>query len=367
MPVPCPRGTVTGLLLHLLQALVLVAGALVAFIIVAGWLVSTPPYRGPRSDHFDGRRFRNASETPHNEFRDAAQWAMTRQPGPWAPPRDVPPGPAPEPRVVGDRLRVTFINHTTVLLQTQGLNILTDPIWSTACGPGGVIGPRRVRPPGIGFDDLPAIDIVLLSHNHYDHLDPRTMRRLWRRDQPRIVVPLGVARYLGRRGVRTAGELDWWQSVAVADGISITGVPARHFSGRGIFDRDRSLWTGYAVTTPAGWIYFAGDTGFGEHFAEVRRRLGAPRLSLLPIGAFRPEWFMSRVHISPDQAIEAHTILESSVSVATHFGTFRLADDGETEPTERLAAALHEGRADPNAFWLLGFGEGRDVPLQGFR
>jgi L-ascorbate metabolism protein UlaG (beta-lactamase superfamily) len=150
-------------------------------------------------------------------------------------------------------------------------------------------------------------------------------------------------------------ELNWWGSVSISPDVNVAAIPARHFSGRGLFDRDRSLWCGFVIGTPGGSICFAGDTGYGDHFAELRKRMGEPRLALLPIGAFRPEWFMSRVHMSPEQAIQAHNDLGARTSVATHFGTFRLADDGETEAPERIAAA---GMAE---FWVLGFGEGRDV------
>lgn len=339
----------------LVVAIAIVAGV----IVISGWLVSTPPYRGLVSDHFDGKKFRNQRATAHNDFRDAAKWATTRQRGYWKPRRDEPPGPPPPQRVDGERLRVTFVNHTTVLIQTLGLNMLTDPIWSERCGPVSWFGPRRVRPPGIRFEDLPPIDLVLLSHNHYDHCDLPTLKRLARTRKPNLVAPLGNRAFLERRGIPVLHELDWWDAVGLA-GMTVTAVPVRHFSGRGIFDRDRSLWCGYVIETAAGTICFAADTGYGDHFTDIRERFGAPRLALLPIGAFRPEWFMSRVHMSPEQAMQAHFDLGAQTSVATHYGTFRLADDGETEPAERIAAALV---AKPDMrFWVLSFGEGRDVP-----
>jgi L-ascorbate metabolism protein UlaG (beta-lactamase superfamily) len=334
-------------------------GIIIGIIVVLGWLASAPRYRGPVSDHFDGRRFRNYRATPHNDLREAAKWAANRERGYWKPRRDEPPGPPPPPRVEGEQLRVTFVNHTTVLLQTQGLNILTDPIWSERCGPVSWFGPRRVRPPGVRFDDLPPIDIVLLSHNHYDHCDLPTLRKLAQRHEPHLVVPLGNRGFLESRRIPVLHELDWWQSVGLA-GLTITSIPVRHFSGRGLFDRDRSLWCGYMIETVSGSICFAADTGHGDHFEQIRRRLGAPRLALLPIAAFRPEWFMSRVHMSPEQALEAHSILGATVSVATHYGTFPLADDGETEAIERVEAGrrrLPEG----TEFWVLGFGESRTV------
>jgi L-ascorbate metabolism protein UlaG (beta-lactamase superfamily) len=272
-----------AILVNVRLAVVIGVVLTVAIIVVLGWLVSTPPYRGPVTDHFDGRRFRNQRATAHNDFRDAAKWAATRERGTWGHYHNEPPGAPPPARVDGDQLRVTFVNHTTVLLQTHGLNILTDPIWSERCGPVSWFGPRRVRPPGIRLEDLPPIDVVLLSHNHYDHCDLPTLKRLAREHHPRVIVPLGNKPFLERHRIPVFTELDWWQSVELDRTTRITAIPARHFSGRGLFDRDRSLWSGFMVETPGGRICFTADTGYAGHFIEIRERLGAPRLALLPI------------------------------------------------------------------------------------
>lgn len=310
------------------------------------------------------RRYRNQTPIRHEGFGDLVRWFTNRQPGPWRKWTYFPPSPSPPFRVGLGGMRVTFVNHSTVLVQMDGVNILTDPIWSERCSPVSFAGPRRVVAPGVRFEQLPPIDLVLVSHNHYDHMDLPTLRQLADERRPRIFVPLGNAGTLDHRGVRGAEELGWWKSARVTKGIQVHAVPAQHFSGRGIFDRDRALWAGYVVTGPAGAMYFAGDTGFGPHFAQIRERYGPPRLALLPIGAYRPEWFMSRVHMSPDEALSAHGILEAGTSVGIHFGTFRLADDGQNEPAERIAASLAESD-EPPRFWVLGFGEGRDVPAVG--
>jgi L-ascorbate metabolism protein UlaG (beta-lactamase superfamily) len=261
-------------------------------------------------------------------------------------------------------MRVTFVNHATALIQAEGLNVLTDPIWSDRCSPVSFAGPKRVIPPGLRYEQLPAIDVVLISHNQYDHLDLPTLRRLAAEHRPRVLVPLGNRRLLDRAGVGGAEELGWWQSVGVGDAVQIAAVPAQHFSGRGLFDRDRALWAGFVLAGPAGPVYFAGDTGFGPHFEEIRNRFGPPRLALLPIGAYRPEWFMSRVHASPDEALRAHRILGAGTSVGIHFGTFRLADDGQDEAPARIETLVSESAEPRPRFWILGFGEGRDVPAQ---
>ncbi len=321
-------------------------------------------YRGPVSDHFDGRRFHNRGNVPHDGFLAFLRWQLGRLRGraiPWPRWIDGPPGPPPPERVEGDRLRVTFVNHSTTLLQTGGLNVLTDPIWSGRASPFSGSGPPRHRPPGLRFEDLPPIDTVLLSHNHYDHLDLGSLLRLRREHAPRFVVPLGVGPFLAEFDVGPVTEMDWWQEAPLPADVTVACVPAQHFSGRGLWDRDGTLWCGYVLRGPAGPVYCAGDTGFGGHFEEIAARFGAPRLALLPIGGYLPAWFMSAVHISPPEAVRAHQVLGARTSVAIHFGTFRLADDGEAQPAEELRAALARlgGAGD---FWVLGLGEGRDVP-----
>jgi L-ascorbate metabolism protein UlaG (beta-lactamase superfamily) len=350
------------------RALLAVAGVVVlsaGVIGIGGWMLAAPRYQGPTSDHFDGARFHNPVAIPHAGFGDLLRWQLNRQRGPWTGHPDAPPGPPPPTRVGRGALRVTFVNHATVLIQMDGLNVLTDPIWSERASPVRFAGPRRRRPPGIRFEDLPPIDLVIVSHNHYDHMDAPTLRRLAAAHRPRIAAGLGNGALLAREGIAGAVELDWWQGIPVSAAggaeMRLTAVPAQHFSQRGLGDRDRTLWTGYVLSGPAGAVYFAGDTGFGPHFRQVRERFGAVRLALLPIGAYRPEWFMSGVHVSPDGALEAHRVLGAGTSAAIHFGTFELADDGEAEPPARLAALL--AGLDPRPrFWVLGFGEGRDVP-----
>jgi len=230
-----------------------------------------------------------------------------------------------------------MVNHATVLIQQAGSNILTDPIWSERCGPVSWIGPRRHRAPGVEFDHLPPIDTVLLSHNHYDHLDVPTLRRLSARGGMTFVAPLGVARSLASRGIGPVRELDWGDSLG-APGATIHSVPAFHFSARGLLDRNRSLWCGYMIESNFGLIYFAADTAFGPHFGWIRERFGATRVALLPIGAYEPRWFMSPIHMNPEEAVEAHHILGASSSIAIHHGTFQLADEAIDTPRGQLLA-----------------------------
>jgi L-ascorbate metabolism protein UlaG (beta-lactamase superfamily) len=324
-------------------------------------LFSAPRHRGPISDHFYGRRFRNQSPSARvHGFPGVVRWAATRQRGVWRPYRDEPPGPAPPRRV--DDLRVTFINHATVLIQANGRNVLTDPVWSERVSPLTWAGPRRVRPPGIRFEDLPQIDTVLVSHNHYDHLDLSTLSRLARRDDPWIAGGLGVRRLLVRHGLPNGAELDWWQTSDLGRGVSVTSVPVQHFSGRGLSDRNATLWTGFVVSGPAGDVFFAGDTGYGPHFRQIRERFPRLRLAILPIGAYRPEWFMGPVHETPAEALQAFSDLGASTGVGMHFGTFELTDEGEDEPAEEIARLLAAAPDPKPRFWVLGFGEGRDVP-----
>jgi L-ascorbate metabolism protein UlaG (beta-lactamase superfamily) len=183
-----------------------------------------------------------------------------------------------------------------------------------------------------------------------------------KKDGPRIYSGLGNQRFLESRGVAKSQDLDWWEEAELSPGVRVRAVPAQHFSGRGFRDRDRSLWTGFVISGRSGSVYFAGDTGLGPHFEEIRRRSGPIRLALLPIGAFQPEWFMSRVHLSPEEALDVHRLLGAGTSMGIHFGTFRLADDGEELPAQRIRAALESHPGPTPRFWVPEFGEGRDIP-----
>ena len=306
--------------------------------------------------HFDGQRFYNPGSPQTPGFLSVVRWQLTgrreRSPRFIA---DVTPSTPPR-RVEGGGLRVTLVNHSTVLLQCRGSNILTDPIWSERAGPFRWTGPRRRRAPGILWDDLPPIDAVLVSHNHYDHLDVPTLRRLAARGDSVFVVPAGVGRLLSREGIGPVYELDWGEVFSLPNS-AIHSVPALHFSARGAFDRNRTLWCGYMIECQARLTYFAGDTAFGEHFAEIRKKFGPPDLALLPIGAYEPRWFMSAVHMGPEEAVRAHEILAAKASVAIHHGTFQLADDGiDTAERQLMANESHE------TFRVIHNGEFAEIP-----
>jgi len=322
---------------------------------------SEPTYRGPPSDHFDGERFYNPGRPWKPGALDLLAWKLTDDPGRWYPDVDADAGPAPPARVADGTLRVTWVGHATLLVQMSGLNLLTDPVWSDTIGPVSTGGPKRVRPPGIRFEDLPPIDGILLSHNHYDHLDMPTVRRLVEAHDVPVYAGLGSGPYFEAEGLPASVDLDWWESIALADSITLTAVPAMHRSRRGFSDEGYALWLGWVVDDGHGAVYFAGDTAWGDHFGEIRRRFDGVRLALLPIGAYKPQWFMRSQHISPREAVDAAVTLDAEVSIGMHYATFRLADDGHWEPVLDLerALALHPS---PPVFHVVDFGVGVEIP-----
>lgn len=323
---------------------------------------STEYYSGPVSDHFDGTRFDNQVPTRDKTVWDLIRWRVGRETeGPW---RQVEiPGfdGEREERIQGARLLVTMVNHSTVLLQTSGVNILTDPIWSRRTSPIQWIGPARYHAPGIAFEDLPPIDAVVVSHNHYDHLDLPTLARLHESHAPVFLVGLGNGRLLRDAGIEGVVELDWWQARRLNDAVKIHAVPAQHWSTRTRLDINRMLWAGYVVEGPGGSIFFAGDTGLGPHFAQIRQRFSPVRLALLPIGAYLPRWMMKDNHLSPAEALDVHQILNANRSMAIHFGTFELGDDGQFQAVRELKRLRGKSDIDPDVFWIPEVGIPREV------
>jgi L-ascorbate metabolism protein UlaG (beta-lactamase superfamily) len=260
------------------------------------------------------------------------------------------------PSLKGEAAIVTFIGHSTFLIQTAAGNILTDPMYSERASPLSILGPRRVRQPAIPFDDLPSISTVLLSHNHYDHCDRRTLGMLAERFDPLVVTPLGNGALVRSSGIRRVEELDWWQE-AKGSVMPITLTPAQHFSARSPLDRNHALWGGFMIVVNGARIYFAGDTAYAVFFRDVRLRLGPIDLALLPIGAYEPRWFMRSVHMNPSEAVQAHLDLEASESIGMHFGTFQLTTEGVDEPLRALDEACRAKNIPPSRFRTLGFGD----------
>lgn len=324
-------------------------------------LLIRPARSYPVSDHHNGRNFHNLERNPRDR-KELLSWLLTRQPAPW--PRWVeneiyPLPPAQLSENMADWC-VTFINHATVLLQMGEWNILTDPVWSERVSPFLRLGPRRVRAPGIALADLPPIHMVLLSHNHYDHMDLAALRVLNKKDQPLVVTGLGNAALLHANGLNRVKELDWWQSVRF-EHFDIHFTPAQHFSGRSLRDRNQTLWGSFWVNTPDGNFYFAGDTGYGKHFTLTNQRLGDVRLALLPIGAYQPRTALGPVHMNPEEAVLAHRDLKAHYSLGIHFNTFQLTDEAMGQPVIDLAAARDRHEIDADKFRVLCEGEGWQV------
>jgi L-ascorbate metabolism protein UlaG (beta-lactamase superfamily) len=316
-------------------------------------------YSGPPSDHFDGERFFNpGADAEPRGLGEVLRWQLTEEREPW--PDEYPsPFAGTRPRRTSpDDLRVTLVGHATFLIQIGGLAILTDPVWSERASPFAFVGPRRYNPPGLAFDDLPRIDAVLISHNHYDHLDLSTLERLWQRDRPRIVAPLGndtIIRTVHPSIAVTA--LDWGDTVILGTGrgVTVSAEPVHHWSARALSDRNHALWAGYVLSSGGRRVFFSGDTGFdeGRPFRRVAARHPRLDLALLPIGAYEPRWFMRAQHMNPDDAVQALGLLGARQALGYHWGTFRLTNEGVDRPARDLAAALTARGVEPRRFLAM--------------
>jgi N-acyl-phosphatidylethanolamine-hydrolysing phospholipase D len=323
-------------------------------------------HRGP-----DGR-FRNPwpRSEPHG-WRALLAWSRDRRrhPPPPSPTRGSFPTAVPEiafPRAAPGVFSATWVGHATVLLQMGGLNLITDPVFSERAFPVQWMGPRRLMDPALRLEALPPLDLILVSHSHYDHLDRPAVRRLARaHPDAGWIVPLGLGRSIRRWGGRNVTELDWWQT-AESHGARVTATPARHFSARRLGDRNRSLWCGFAVEVGDRRVWFAGDTAYHPDFGEIGARLGPFDLVMIPIGAYEPRWFMERVHVDPEEAVQvyqdvaaAHPRASPPLMLGIHWGTFRLTDEPMDEPPRRTAACWGDAGLSAERLWIARFGETR--------
>lgn len=322
-------------------------------------------YSGPVSDHFDGHRFFNpgSSDPPRLDPRRFLNRWMQGERAAWpdsAPVRQT----VPPQMVAGDEMRVTWIGHSTVLVQVNGLNILTDPIWSERASPFSFIGPKRVRAPGVRFEDLPPIHLVVVSHNHYDHLDLPTLKRLWERDRPLIVTSLGNDTILRGEGIEAVTR-DWGGRVPIPGGGEVVVLRNHHWGSRWGTDRNRALWSAFSIRTPQGNIFFAGDTGWGDG-AWVREAAAAGpyRLAIIPIGAYLPRDVMQNSHVGPQEALAMVRALDPAMALAVHWGTFQLSFEAMDQPAQVLAGLQRQQGLPPDRFLATAPGQPFSVPAR---
>lgn len=299
--------------------------------------------------------FYNQAPYKPKSLWDVLKWKVTSKPEPWPKWIDDQPKEIPKFPNALDDLSVTFVNHSTVLIQYHQTVILTDPIWSKRASPARFAGPKRVRAPGIRLNDIKKIDLLLLSHDHYDHMDKRTLKRIAKKHQPLVLTGLNNGDLLRSFGLKNVVEMDWWQSIEFR-GMTIHFTPTQHFSGRTFAARMTTLWGGFVLESPYGHVYFAGDTAVGPHDEQLKNKFRKFRLSLLPIGAYEPNKFMKQSHMNPSEAFATHQFINSQTSIGIHFGTFSgLTDEGYDDPVKTLKKLQKESK-NPN-FVVLDFGE----------
>lgn len=312
-----------------------------------------------KSDHHNGKTFFNPTLSRDSRLIDGLKFMIGRRMQPWPSQVKNAPRIRGEAPQVKDQALITFINHSSILIQTHSLCLLTDPVFSNRVSPVPWAGPKRARAPGLDFDELPKVDLVLISHNHYDHLDLDTLKKLEKKFRPQFLVAWGDRQLLMKNGIKNVHEMDWWDDFSMPKGDRLTFVPTQHFSARGILDRNQSLWGGYNIQSAQLNIHFGGDAAYSSHYAEIRRRLGPVDIALLPIGAYEPRWFMKAMHMNPAEAVQAHLDLESKQSIGIHFGTFQLTEEAIDQPKMDLSDALKARNISPNTFICLHEGESR--------
>jgi L-ascorbate metabolism protein UlaG (beta-lactamase superfamily) len=325
-------------------------------------------YTGPVTDHFDGERFFDRDGSPPRGRRELQRWLLerhwrgTKAKWPtWAP---SPYADRPPPRVDGSDCRLSYVGHASWLIQTGGLNILLDPVWSKRASPFRFAGPKRVNDPGIAFTDLPPIDTVLVSHAHYDHLDVATLSRVAAAHRPLVIAPLGNDAIIRNHDPAIdAKGYDWHDSVELGGGVTVTLVPTRHWSARSLSDRNMSLWASFVIATPAGRLYCVADSSYGDgaHFRAARQRYGPFALAILPIGAYEPRWFMSDQHMNPAEAVRAFHDCGAACALGHHYGTFQLTDEAIDAPLIALAVALQDAGISNERFATLRPGQVREL------
>jgi L-ascorbate metabolism protein UlaG (beta-lactamase superfamily) len=322
------------------------------------WLSRMKTYSGPVSDHFDGEHFFDPDGVPPKPPTSILRWQFgsDRKRATWPDWAPSPYADTPPARIDGAKVRFAFVGHASWLIQTAGLNILVDPVWSERASPFSFAGPKRHNDPGIAFEALPKIDIVLVSHGHYDHLDTTTLSRLAKAFAPRVITPLGndVTMRAADDAIK-ADAFDWHDRVELGNGLAVTLVPTRHWSARGLFDRNKALWASFVLETPAGKIYIVCDSGYGEgkHFRRVAEAHAPLRLAILPIGAYEPRWFMRDQHMNPEDAVKALADCGAQQALAHHHGTFQLTDEAIDAPAIALKEALEAAKLPPEKLAVL--------------
>jgi L-ascorbate metabolism protein UlaG (beta-lactamase superfamily) len=333
-------------------------GAAAAIGVPSIWMSSMKTYDGPVSDHFDGLRFFDPDGAPPKSLGEVLRWQFGggRQRTVWPDWVPSPYADTPPPRVDGAKVRFSFVGHASWLIQTGGLNILVDPVWSMRASPFSFAGPKRRNDPGIAFEKLPKIDVVLVSHGHYDHLDVATLSKLAAAFAPRVVTPLGNDITMRRADAAIKAEaFDWHQRIELGNDLAVTLVPTRHWSARGLYDRNKALWASFVLETPAGKLYIVCDSGYGDgrHFRRVAEAHGPLRLAILPIGAYEPRWFMRDQHMNPEDAVKALADCGAQQALAHHHGTFQLTDEAIDAPMIALGEALDAANVPREKFATL--------------